>query len=101
MTTSYVNASTPITTFVANVGINSNGNVFITFKNTIEEPGCTGVQLVLENNNAFSKEVLSIAMTAHASNSKVVVKAKGCFSATQPGFNAANQDWGWFYLAPK
>ena len=82
---------------VVGVGINSNGHVFVNFKELLSEPGCNGRQLVLPKDSIIEDQVLSVGLAAHATKATVRIKPKGCQSSS-PSLLENAQDWGWFYI---
>lgn len=93
-----VSVGATVVTKVTAAGINSNGNVFANMATTINQPGCPGVQVVLEPDNPYAKEFLSIAMTAFSTDTKVQIRTSGCYASAQPGFLPSAQDHGWIHL---
>ena len=92
-----VTAGEPMDNQVVGVGVNSNGHVFVNFKDLLIEPGCDGRQLVLAKNSIIKEQVLALGLAAHAMKATVVIKPKGC-QGSSPSLMENAQDWGWFYI---
>ena len=82
---------------VVGAGVNSNGHVFVNFKDLLTEPGCNGRQLVLLKDSIIEEQVLSVALAATAMKATVIIKPKGCLGSS-PSLLENAQDWGWFYI---
>jgi len=93
----YLLASPPIENKVVYVGVNSNNSVFVQFEQIINEPGCQSNQLVIDKDNPIADRVMSVALSAKATNSTVVIKTKGCIR-NSPSMKEDESDWGWFYV---
>lgn len=90
-------AGTNIESTVMNTGINSKGSVFVTFKDDLIQPGCTGKkQLVLPPESKIKNKILSVALAAKASGAKVEVQPAGCYM-NQPSL-LEDVEWGWLLI---
>jgi hypothetical protein len=68
-----------ISTYVVNAGTYGNGEVFVVFADTVNEPGCATSRLEVPATHADVKTVLSIAYAAMATGPRVMVDSNGCF----------------------
>lgn len=72
-------ASDLVTTKVKQVGQRGNGDLVLEFQNVINESGCQTNQAEIAATHPRIKDILTIAMSASVSNSKVNIKTRGCY----------------------
>jgi len=95
---STASATDNIYTKVKYTGVNSNNIVFVEFEDVIPEPDCSKTQLWITPDTVEKDRVLSTALSAFHSGSKVGIKTNGCYKG-QPTFIPNESDWGWIYIA--
>lgn len=88
--------SSNIQTDIIWVGQRGNGNVIIHVSQVIDQEGCNSNQIEIAASNEYSKGILSIALAAYASSTKVYIKADGCFNGA-----ATINSTGYIHMEPK
>ncbi len=72
-----------VNTTVTNVGINSRGEVFVTFEQPLIQEGCDGKrQLGLPADSTIKDQVLSVALSAKAIGNEIQIKPAGCHNSS-------------------
>jgi len=95
--TSNIYAGEAVNTKVTNAGINSKGEVFVTFADALVQDGCDArKQLVLPPDSTIKDHVLSVALSANASGSEVQIKPAGCYG-TSPSLLPNYSPHGWIF----
>ncbi|MBL8339729.1 MAG: hypothetical protein JNM97_23385 [Rhodoferax sp.] len=70
-----------VTAKVLNFGTYENGNFYVSFDTSINEPGCAGPYLELPAGHAAIKSVSASVMLAMVTNASVVLVTNGCLGA--------------------
>jgi hypothetical protein len=84
--------SSPVSTYILSTGTYGNGNVFIAFSNTIDEPGCSMAYVELAADSPSAKAALATATAALMSGVPVRVKTDGCLGGI-PTFTSARSSY--------
>jgi len=82
---------------VSFVGVNSAEMIFVQLETSPGEIGCIGNQLLIPADSGIKEKILSIALTAKAANSTIVIKTNGCYTGS-PSILKNATDPGYFYI---